>query len=91
MQVIDYGQSLCYKCGSKARVRAVRHYVLNEVYGVCCTNPDCRAATNRNYVYRTSAVNAWNRKPTVCDLVVDRIFDKFDAFFEKRFEKERED
>lgn len=91
MQVVDYGQGPCYKCGSKARVRAVKHYVLDEVYNVCCTNPNCGEVTSRNYVWRSSAVDAWNRKPSVCDLFIDRMLDKLDSFFEKKFEKERGD
>lgn len=76
----NYGQKRCYKCNSKACVRRVKHDVLYEVYNVCCSSPECSNTTSRNYAWRSSAVEAWNRKPNVWDLV-------YDAFLEKIFEK----
>lgn len=91
MKAGDYGQGPCYKCGSKARVRTVRRFVLRGLYGIHCTNPDCGEATSRNYLRVENAVKAWNRKPTVGDLFVDRMFGKLESFLEKKPEKERED
>ena len=73
MGVFNFGQKPCYRCGSKARVRAHKHDVLGEVYDVCCTNPKCGTATSRNYVWRHNAVDAWNSKPTVSDLLWDAL------------------
>ena len=76
----DFGQKRCYKCGSVARVRTHKHSILGETYTVCCSNPDCGVSTSRNYAYRHSAVDAWNRKPTIedifYDLCIKKLFDK---------------
>ena len=91
MQAVDYyGQGPCYKCRGKARVRAVKHCILGEVYNICCTNPNCGNATSRNYVWRQNAVAAWNCKPTLCDLFVDRILNKIHSLIEKTSKKERD-
>ena len=76
----SFGQKRCYKCGSKARVRAHEHYILGETYTVCCSNPNCGVATSRNYAYRHNAVDAWNCKPTIEDKI-------YDLFLEKLFDK----
>ena len=71
----DYGQKPCYKCGSKARVRTHEHPILHEVYDVCCSNTDCGQVISRNHVWRHNAVDEWNRKPSLFDLLYDCVID----------------
>ena len=73
----DYGQKRCYRCGNWGYVRGVEHYAFGYVYNVRCLNPECGKATSRNYLWRHSAVEAWNRKPDIWDRIYDNFLEKF--------------
>ena len=72
----DCRQKQCYKCGSEGYVRQIKHPVLGQVYNVCCSNSECGNATLRNYVWRCSAVKAWNRMPNVLNKLYDNFLEK---------------
>lgn len=72
----DYGQKPCYRCGSKGKVRRIKHPILGDVYNICCSNPECGTSTSRNYAWRSSSVEAWNRKPNLGDYIYDNFLEK---------------
>ena len=73
---ISYGPRQCYKCKSESVVYSAKNKLLKQVYNVQCSNPKCDNTTNRNYVNLYKAVEAWNRKPTIEDLIYDLLFSK---------------
>lgn len=70
----DYWQKRCYKCGSAGHVRHIRHTGL---YNVVCSNPNCGNVTSRDYLWRSSAVEAWNKGPDIWGRLYDKFLEKF--------------